>query len=318
MQITKNIIKYSILTGLFLVPFIPFIVPSAMFFPFITGKGFAFRIITEIIFGLFVILAFWEKEYRPKLSWITKAVLVFTGIVLVADLAGVNVSKSLWSNYERMEGFVLIAHLAMYYIVASSVFNTKQKWFRFFDVSIASSLIMSIYALMQLAGKETINQGGVRVDGTFGNATYYAIYIVFHIFICIYFAIDSTKPKWQRWAYLSIGVLNAFILYFTATRGAILGLIGGLILSGLMIIFLDKENTQLKKVSYYVIGFVALIIVGFIPFKDTEYVKTSQVLSRFSTLGIAEIKTQGRYFVWPMAIKGFKEHPVLGWGQENV
>lgn len=326
MQITKNIIKYTILTGLFLIPFIPFIVPSAMFFPFITGKGFAFRIITEIIFGLFVVLAFWEKEYRPKLSWITKAVLVFTGVVLVADLAGVNVSKSLWSNYERMEGFVLIAHLAMYYIVASSVFNTKQKWFSFFSVSIVSSVLMSIYASLQLycsvpgrckAGSFVINQGGNRVDGTFGNATYFAIYLVFHIFLCIYFAIDSSKQKWQRWAYLFVALFNAYILYFTATRGAILGLIGGLILSGLAIILLDRENTKLKKISYYVIGFIALLIVGFIPLRSTDFVKNSPVLSRFSGLGFSEIKTQGRYFVWPMAIKGFKEHPILGWGQEN-
>ncbi|MFZ2523239.1 MAG: O-antigen ligase family protein, partial [Minisyncoccia bacterium] len=51
--------------------------------------------------------------------------------------------------------------------------------------------------------------------------------------------------------------------------------------------------------------------------KDTDYAKNNVVLSRFRTIGIAEIKTQGRYFVWPMAIKGFQERPVLGWGQEG-
>ena len=326
MQNTKNIIKYLILAGLFLVPFIPFIVPAAMFFPFITGKGFAFRIITEIIFGLFVILAFWDKEYRPKLSWVTKSVLIFTLAVFVADLAGVNVSKSLWSNYERMEGFVLIIHLAMYYIVASSVFFSKEKWLQFFNVSIASSVLMSLYASAQLycsvpgrceVGSFVINQGGNRVDGTFGNAAYFAIYLVFHIFLCLYFAIDSAKPKWQRWSYAGAALFNTFILYYTATRGAILGLIGGIIISGIIIVLLDKQNVALKKVSYYALGFMALVIVGFISVRNTDYVRNNQILSRFSTLGISEIKTQGRYFVWPMAIKGFKEHPVLGWGQEN-
>ncbi len=317
MQITKNILRYSVLTGLFIIPFIPFIVPSAMFFPFISGKGFAFRILVEIVFGLFVILAFLDTQYRPKLSWITKSVLIFTGAVLLTDLLGVNVSKSLWSNYERMEGFVLIAHLCLYYIAATSVFNTASKWVTYFNVSIGASALMSIYGLVQLSGKAVINQGGNRVDGTFGNATYLAIYLVFHIFLCIYLLLDTAKPKWQRWTYAGVAVLNTIILYFTATRGAILGLIGGLMLAGIIIIFKDRENVLLRKVSYSVIGFVALIVIIFIPLRHTAYVQHSQVLSRFSTLGISEIKTQGRYFVWPMAIKGFKENPILGWGQEN-
>jgi hypothetical protein len=48
MKNAKNIAFYSIFAGLFFIPFIAFIVPQAMFFPFITGKGFAFRILVEI------------------------------------------------------------------------------------------------------------------------------------------------------------------------------------------------------------------------------------------------------------------------------
>lgn len=317
MQTTKNIIKYLILGGLFIIPFIPFIVPGAMYFPFITGKGFAFRIIVEIIFGLFVVLAFADKEYRPQMSWMTKAVLFFTGAVLLADLFGVNVYKSIWSNYERMEGFVLIAHLAMFYIVSSSVLNNKSRWFQFFNVSIFASALMSIYGVFQLSGFITINQGGTRVDATMGNATYLAIYLVFHIFLCLYLLIDSTKPQWQRWFYACVGLLNIIILYFTATRGAILGLIGGLILAGIIILFKEKENAFLRKSAYVLMGIVFLIIGGFMSIKNTDFAKNNQVLGRFSSLGVKEIKSQGRYFVWPMAIKGFQENPILGWGQEN-
>jgi O-antigen ligase/tetratricopeptide (TPR) repeat protein len=317
MQTTKNIIKYLILGGLFIIPFIPFIVPGAMYFPFITGKGFAFRIIVEIIFGLFVVLSFTDKEYRPKISWVTKAVIFFTGAVLLADLFGVNVYKSLWSNYERMEGFVLIAHLAMFYIVSSSVLNNQSKWFQFFNVSIFASALMSIYGLFQVFGKITINQGGTRVDATLGNATYLAIYLVFHVFLCLYLLVDSTKPQWQRWAYACVGLLNIVILYFTATRGAILGLIGGLLLAGLIVLFKERENVLLRKSAYVLMGVVFVIIAGFLAIKNTEFAKNNQVLGRFSSLGIKEIKSQGRYFVWPMAIKGFQENPILGWGQEN-
>lgn len=317
MQTTKNIIKYVVLGGLFIIPFIPFIVPSAMFFPFISGKGFTFRIITEIIFGLFVVLAFMDSQYRPRMSWITKSVLFFTGAVLLADLFGVSVYKSLWSNYERMEGFVLIAHLALYYIVVSSMFNTKAKWVQYLNVYIGASAMMSIYGLLQAAGKITINQGSTRVDGTFGNASYLAIYLVFTIFLCLYFMIDSSRAKWQRWSYAVVGIVNIIVLYFTATRGAILGLIGGLVLTGIIVAIKEKDNAWVRKLAYGILGAIAIVIVGFISIKNTDFAKNNQVLGRFSSLGINEIKTQGRYFVWPMAIKGFVEHPVLGWGQEN-
>jgi tetratricopeptide (TPR) repeat protein/O-antigen ligase len=314
---SKKILEYFVLIGIFTVPFIVFIVPNGMYFPFITGKGFAFRVLVEILFGLYVILAVSWSGYRPKFSWITKTILIFTGVILISDLLSVNSYKSLWSNYERMEGFVLIFHLALYYIVVSSVLKTDSLWKKFWNISIVASLIMCMYGVLQLLGKITINQGGVRLDGTFGNASYLAIYLVFHIFLCLYMLSDFKKLKWQKWLYGLTAVFEVLILYFTATRGAILGLIGGLILASLLFIWKGKENIVLRKVS---IGFLVTILVlgvAFFSMRNTALVKNSPVLSRFSTLSPAEFKTQGRYYVWPMAIKGFIERPVFGWGQES-
>jgi O-antigen ligase/tetratricopeptide (TPR) repeat protein len=314
---TKNILLYSIIGGLFVVPFISFIVPSTMYFPFIVGKGFAFRILVEVFFGLYAILVFIAPEYRPKMSWITKILGIFVLVILVADLLGANTYKSLWSNYERMEGFVLIAHLALYYIVASSVFKTVSRWHQFFNASILSSVIMSFYGILQLMGKLTINQGGVRVDGTFGNASYLAIYLVFNIFLCIYMFVQSGQAKWKKWMYGLAGILQVYILYFTATRGAILGFIGGLVLAGILVVFREKENIKLRKYAYGVLIAFVVLVGGFLLIRNTTFVKNSPVLSRFSTLSVAELQTQGRYFVWPMAVKGVIERPLLGWGQEN-
>lgn len=317
MQNTKNILKYLVWGGLFITPFIAFFVPSGMFFPFISGKGFVFRILVEILFGLFVVLAFVDKEYRPKLSWITKSFILFTFIILVADLLGQNSYKSLWSNYERMEGFVLLIHLLLYYIVVSSVINTKELWNKLFNTSIFASVLMSFYGLFQLAGKISISQGGVRLDGTFGNSTYLAIYLVLHIFLCLYMLVSEAKKSWQKWVYGSIIVLETIMLYFTATRGAILGLIGGLLLAGVLIVWKEKENKTLRKIAYWLVGGVAVVILGFLLLRSTPLVKNNPVLSRFSTISVAELQTQGRYYVWPMAVKGIIDRPILGWGQEN-
>ncbi len=74
---TNNQFKYIILAGLFAIPFVPFVVTSSLFFPFITGKAFVFRLIVEIIFACYVALAIRDKSYRPKFSWISGAILDF-------------------------------------------------------------------------------------------------------------------------------------------------------------------------------------------------------------------------------------------------
>ncbi len=316
MQNIKNILYYSVLAGIFIIPFIAFLVPTNMFFPFISGKGFTFRIIVEIIFGLYVLLALYEPKYRPKDSWITRAILLFIFVMFVANLFSENPYKSFWSNYERMDGFITIAHLALYYITVSAVLNSATLWKSFLNTSIVASGLMSFYGLLQVLGKVTINQGGVRVDATFGNSTYLAIYLVFHIFLCLYMLVRS-KQSWLKYSYGALVILETVILYYTATRGAILGLIGGVFLAGVFVLWKERENKVVRKISYGFIGAILALVVVFIAIRQTSFVKNSPVLSRFSTLSFQEIKGQGRYYVWPMAIKGFQDRPILGWGQES-
>ena len=125
---SKNIIKWVIMTGLWVMLLIPFFVANSMFFPYITGKNFAFRIIVEIIFALWVYLAFVDAKYRPKFSWISISVAVFVVIMALADIFAVNPAKAIWSNYERMDGFVTLLHLLMYLMVFGSVMKTKKYW----------------------------------------------------------------------------------------------------------------------------------------------------------------------------------------------
>lgn len=313
---SNNQLKYIILAGLFAIPFVPLIVSSSLFFPFITGKAFVFRLIVEIIFGCFLVLAVRDESYRPKFSWIMGALVTFLVIMGVADFFAVNPLKAFWSNYERMEGYITLLHLGAYFLVLSSVLKTQETWNRLLATSLGSSTIMAVYSFFQLAGKITINQGGVRVDGTLGNASYLGIYMVFHVFIAAILFLRF-RAGWQRTLIGIASIMNLIVLYFTATRGAILGLIGGAFITFLFLALKSEKGDKIRKVA--VIGVAGLVIfIGlFIALKNTPFVQKNQVLQRFASLSLSEVKTQGRYFVWPMAIKGFIEKPVLGWGQEG-
>lgn len=317
----NSFLRYGILTGVFAIPFVAFIVSSTMFFPFITGKNFTFRIITEIIFALWVILALRDQAFRPKFSYIFASFAVLVSIMAIADIFGENPSRSFWSNYERMDGLITLIHLFAYFVVLGSVVNSGKLWRALFNTNLFGSFLMCIYSFVQLGGGLVINQGGVRVDGTLGNATYLAIYMVFNIFLAILLMARRDTSTLMRSIYGALLICQLIVLYHTATRGAILGLIGGLGLTALIIALFhkekDKNNLGLRKIAIGGVVSLVVIVGGFILAKNTSFVQDSEVLSRFASISLNETKTQARAYVWPMAIAGFKERPILGWGQEN-
>ncbi|MBI3573423.1 O-antigen ligase family protein [Candidatus Kaiserbacteria bacterium] len=322
---TDDILRWSIVGGILLIFLIPLFVANSLFFPFITGKAFAFRILVEIVFALWAILAVRDPSVRPKKSFLLYVISAFLVSLLISVLLAVNPDKAFWSNFERMEGWIGIAHLALYFAVVFSVFNTEKFWKILWNTTIAVSVIEACYGLLQLAGVITINQGGVRVDGTFGNATYLAVYMLFHVFI--------TALAWMWWGrgkefasralafwYGLAIVFQLVMIFYSATRGAILGLIGGCAIAGLSFLIFGKENAALRKWGTGAV--IALLILGggFFAVKDTPFVQHNEVLSRLAGIAgvhnlFSELSTRSE--IWSIAWKGFLERPVFGWGQEG-
>jgi len=312
----NNFLRGLVVSGLFLVPLVPFIITGSLLFPFITGKAFAFRIIVEITFVAWLILALRDVNFRPRFSWILGALAIFVSIIALADIFGENFSKSFWSNFERMEGLITLLHLFAYFLVLSGTFLKENLWRGFLWANVGASVLMSFYGLLQLGGKIFINQGGVRLDGTLGNAAYLAGYMMMNIFFAIFLFVRSENKKKSAWWFTPILLLQLIILYQTATRGAVLGLLGGLLVSTILLVWKERENKVIRKISIGALVGVIVIIGGFFLIRNTDFVKESPVLARFN-LSPSEIKSQGRYYIWPMAWQGIKEKPILGWGQEN-
>lgn len=313
----ETVVRKAVVWGVFLVPFIPLLVANFLFFPFITPKNFAFRILVELLFGGWLILILYDIRYRPYFSWLLASILAFVGIIAVADIFGESPWKSVWSNFERMEGLVTLVHLLMYFLIAGTVLNTEKLWNRFLTISVGVSVLLGLYGVLQLAGILAIHQGGVRLDATFGNATYLAVYMLFHVFITTVLLLRSKGEPFVRWIYGAAIALQIFIIYHTATRGAVLGLLGGALLAALLIALFGGKYPRVRNISAGVVLLVLVIVGGFFAVKDFVFVKQSPVLGRFAGISLTERTVESRFLVWGMAWEGFKERPVLGWGQEN-
>ena len=310
----KDILKVVVYGGIFAVPFISLIISNSMFFPYITGKNFTFRIIVEIIFAAWVLLALYDAQYRPKFSWILGSFASLLVIMAFADALGKDPHMSFWSNFERMEGYVTLMHTFVYFIVVGSMLTTEKLWNRFFNATMLSAVILSLYAFAQLSGNITINQGGWRLDGTLGNSAYMAIYMLFHVFIALFMFLRAKGRGW-RVLYGFLTLLFIYLLIQTATRGTILGLAGGLTVTAAYVALFTKEHPKVRK--YAAGGLLAMVLlVGlFIGFRKSEIIQHNPYLARVANITLSEGSL--RFKIWHMAYEGFKERPILGWGQSN-
>jgi O-antigen ligase/thioredoxin-like negative regulator of GroEL len=321
----KDTLKYLIWGGIYAVLIIPLIVASGMFFPYITGKAFAFRIIIEIILGLWLILIIKDKEFRPKWSWVMGTVSIFTFILLIADLNAVAPYKAFWSNYERMEGLVTFLHLLAYFFVISSMLNTEKLWLWFLRANLVMGFIMAVTSI-----SEGLRNNIVRFAGPLGNPIYISVYFMFIFFftlIVMYkYVLVKNLIEWKMfkkvfanvlfYVYSIVAVLSLFVVYRTS-RGALLGVIGGIFIGAILIAIFEKEKKVIKHLAISGVIAVILIVLTFLSVRSSSFVQNNSTLKRFAEISWSNVNGQARQLVWPMALKGFQEKPILGWGQEG-
>ena len=331
---TVSLIRKIAISLVFMIPVTVLVAPvppfslivSLFFFPYISAKTFAFRILIDLIMVLVCTLAFLDKQYRPRWSWLSIAGLVFVMVIGLADVFGVNPTRSLWSNFERMEGFVTLLHWAGYFVALATLLKTEKIWIKFFYTNLIVAGLVSLYGLFQTVGLLTIQQGGTRIDGSFGNASYFGTYMFFAIGIATLMFIGKKhlidpRPKMHYLLYITTVLLFGFLLYLTGTRGALLGLVSTIILTviGLLIVQHDKKDRKIQIVLGAVLLMTVLSGVLLWGFRDSTFVQSKPMLARAaSSFNLQDKTIESRLTIWRNIVwPGFKERPILGWGQEN-
>jgi O-antigen ligase/Flp pilus assembly protein TadD len=311
-ETAKQIARWVALWALFLLPLTPLVVANSYFFPFITGKAFYLRTLIELAVAGWVVLALLDKEYRPRFSWIGASVVGFVIWMFIADAFAINAMKAFWSNFERMEGWVLLIHLLGLFFAASAVLRVEKKWRAWFLTSIGVSVVIVGYALLQLNGTLAIHQGSTRIDATLGNSAYLAIYLLFSVFVALWLALTE-KYVWLKWSLIALAVVQAVLIFFTETRGTIIGLVLALALAaGLTAV---TAGGRARRAAALGLAFIILASAAFYAARDSSFVQENSILQRIASISLADGQT--RFTIWKMAARGILERPLTGWGQEG-
>lgn len=304
------------------------------YFPFIVPKILVWRAMIELAFVAYIFLIVRNKSYWPQFNKALPLFILFIFTLFISSIFGENFAFSFWSNYERMDGLINWIHILMYVFTLLGVLRSKEEWRAFFNIFIINAWLIALYTF----GQYLIHQGvfysdffkfppvGHRLYSTLGNAAYLGSYMMIAIAITFYNFIYRLKKGWQ-WFSPNFWILVWYILSMivfslnmglSQTRASLLGLI---IFFFLLTIFYLWFNRKKRNLFYYIIIGSLLFSITFISFaftqKESGWVQNIKILDRLTDISLDDTTTETRLMTWRNSLEGFKEKPILGWGEEN-
>ncbi len=315
----KTILFYLTIATLFT----PFLVNTHTYFPFIIAKATAFRIIVGL---MLVVWVFWLVRSRIKLTPLAKAVIIFGVIIFISALFGIDFYYSFFSGNERMEGVFGIWHFMLFFLIIATAFNYLEIE-KILKIQAGIGILYSIMAVLAYfgVGITTAQLTGNRLAGYTGNPSFFAVYLLFNAFLALYFYFRQyifDKKLFNWWLPVFFG--QSFLLFATLTRGSMMGYLISIVLIAFGIVFLKSDfqrksdfSDSLKKIA--IVFLISILVLSVFTFsaKNTDFVKNNKILSRFSSISLADPTALSRLFSAGTAWKSFLQKPFLGWGPEN-
>jgi len=191
---SQNLIKIITVLVFVIVIGAPLFYTNSGVYPYILSKELFFQAAVEILFFFWLLLAVFDKRYRPKMTPLVLGLAVFLLALGITAAFGVDPARSFWSTYERMFGVFTILHLAAFFLVLSSL-HDELSWKKIFYASLGTGFVIDVLAILQLQVKNLLLEEpvGARPGATFGNPTFLAGYILFNIFLGVYLILSARK-----------------------------------------------------------------------------------------------------------------------------
>lgn len=294
--------------GVYAIPFLPIYVSSSLLFPHVSGRNFAFRILTELLLVPLTGVLWWSRRHRPSLSPVAASLLAFVCWVALADALGVNPYRSVWSTYQRMAGLLGLVHLVLFYCILRVTLRSRAEWARYFGFSVAASTLVALLALFQF-GVGVMYGSAERPAGTIGNAGNLAGYLLLHVFVCAWLIARDSRAAFRRLLVASL-CLDVVTIYVSGTRSALLALL--VIVPCLAVIAAWPHRRRIASLSIagLAIGAAAVVAAALVLMRRVP-------LAGNFTRPMVGAGRWPRLIVWSSAWRGIRERPWLGWGQDN-
>jgi O-antigen ligase/tetratricopeptide (TPR) repeat protein len=298
---------------------VPVIAPSGFFFPYVVPRNIFFRVIVEIgAASLVLTLCFARKTLDLRSEPILCSLLAFLAAASISALFSPARTHSFFGDFERMGGVWAWLHLVVFFLLLRTL--RDEDWGAVLNAALAVSLFVSVSAIAQQSGGASATPADALVGTsalTLGNSGLLAAYLLLNIALAAYLASTSAR---HRLLYLSASGLNLLALVYSSNRSAVIGLVLGAIVAG--IIFGTLSVTSRKRWIFPSMAAALAILVagisaGIRAFPTSAVSQHAPAVLQRLALTDPAGPDKSRTMQWHAAIEGFRDRPLLGYGLEN-
>ncbi len=317
----------------------PLIVTQATVYPFVVGKALYSRALIEVVCGLYAVLAALRTGYAPPVR--SRLLLLLAASLAAAGAAaalGVSPQRSLWSDYEWMQGVVDAAHWFALTVVAAAVLRTARDWRALLNVNLGAGCVIALLAVASSYAVAVPYFGGLpeyrypAVATVFGNPLYHGAYMLVNSVLALGLLARSLLQAGggagllaRRLGWGAAAALHLWALTLAGSLGAFAGLIAALGFVGGAYLFLAPARTarRVAAIAAVLIGFAAagsallVVAAGDLPAARIIESSYNPLLRRIARLSFSTETLQSRLTAWQAGLAGFAARPLLGWGPEN-
>ena len=264
-----------------------------------------------------------ERLHWERLLQMSIFVAIITGFVGLSQFLGVNLLlsssggdriSSTLGNASYLASYSLINLFFALYFVLKQRENTDVNWWAY-----GFAVLDLILVFFHLHYGVQAGRGGI-ITQIFSNLFLWLPLVVLHVIAFAYFFLKKNTLYQQYAAPVLYGIAAILFLIMTVTtqtRGALVGLVMGVVVAVVLLFFRTRERAALK------VGAVALLLVlaagAWFTFanKTSDFVRHNEVLNRIASISLTDATTQSRLATWNTGLQGFYEKPIFGWGMEN-
>ncbi|HEY1951885.1 MAG TPA: O-antigen ligase family protein, partial [Gemmatimonadaceae bacterium] len=300
--------------------FVPLIVGSSFFFPYVVPRNLFFRAAVELgAAALALALCFGGKTLDLRDEPIFWSLVAFGGAITVSAIFSPARGHSFFGDFERMGGVLAWLHLFAFFLLLRTLRDKDWSWI--LNTAAGVGLIVSLIALGQHVAQSIAATAADAVTAastaTLGNGGLLAAYLLVSIAICGYLA--TTTPRY-RLLYLAVAGIDVLGLVCAENRSTILGLVLGALVGGVMFSLLGTTSRR-RWVAPAGVGLTAIVLAVSVlvvrEFPTSGFARSlPNVLTRIADTNFSGAD-QTRTMQWRAAIEGFKDRPLTGYGLEN-
>lgn len=295
-KITPYLVSFSACTMMFCLPW-----AGNVDLPFSGLISLGFNLSAAVLVALWFAV---ERRPFQNLPWaFSFFVLYFLihtiivhGLIFPSELFDTNLVYIGTRVKEISSPILLILRAVLFFLVAYSVSALCLS--RTLLKNMALALSVSVMIILLLGGNSFASPTGVRFSGGYANPNSFASVVVLMAYLVAFVMSDKGFSRITRLIAGCFLVVAVVIILMTASRSALVGLLGG----GLAILFLEDWKTKIvylvifSGILFFVLIFAPSNLVGF-------------AFGRFSSG-----ESSGRFFIWLSYLQQWREYFLYGVG----